>query len=116
MNTSFWDVLKGGVMVTDERAVEAIRRCSSTDIFKSVLSNIGVVIEFARGLYPRKELLVDGTFTLEKEEIEYLGSQSRIVKVNLKVHDERGRFVIKSHFYLIISFEGEILGILNLLN
>lgn len=115
MNASFWDLLKGGVMVTDERAIEAIRRCSSLDTFKAVLSKLGVVIAYAKRLQPRREMIVDGTFTLERDEINYLGVRSRVVKIDVKINDEQHRLILQSHFYLIVSFSGQIVGILNVL-
>lgn len=113
---SFWSLTEGGVITSDERAVEVIRRCSSNKIFKQVLGKIGSVVEYARRVQPSNPLFIEGKFRPEPGiEMQYHGIPSRVVKVDIKVDNEKGRWLVGSHFYLIVSTSGRIVGVSNIL-
>lgn len=116
MGDSFWDLTEGEVITSDERAVEVIRRCSSASVFKQVMSKLGVVIDYARRLQPIRPMFIEGRFKTDRNlEAVWNGIPSKVVLVELKVNSDRDKFLMGSHFYIVVSNEGRIIGVSNML-
>lgn len=112
MRDSFWKLTEGG-SVNGERAVEIIRRCSSAGIFKQVMTKLGSVIEYARRIQLSNPLFVEGNFDVHEHDTTYNGIPARVVTADIKISNESGDFIIQSHFFMVVSKQGRIIGLRN---
>ncbi len=113
MTDNFWEMIEDPALDTDDQAIEIIRRCGSTQIFKSVQSRVSVAVEYARVLHPRKPLRIEGSFSLVNHESVYKGIPARIVCVDITIMNQKGMGVLKSQLFLYVSEPGRIVGVSN---
>jgi hypothetical protein len=110
---SFWEFLAEDTPSGDDRAIEIIRRCSSPEIFKAIISRLSMVIAYARVFY-RKELLILGTFTKEPEVLLINDDTATIVRLDLTLTASKdGELIATSHFFLLVNPEGQIMNVRN---
>jgi hypothetical protein len=119
---NFWELLgdsnKFPLPLMNERAIEIVRRSSSTRTFKGIMARLALILGYARQyVTPHEELLIIGQFVLEPEVILCMEQSARIVKLRIHVHkkamDGLGLEVAESHFNMIINKEGRIIDVRN---
>lgn len=111
--TSFWDMVGTAGVIDSDRTIEIIRKCSNRGVFKEILRRIGVVIRYVRNnpTYRKCELIIDATFRLKSDWLEYKGWKVRAIQVDMIVEAPGGKKVFASHFYIVVNESGQIIEV-----
>jgi hypothetical protein len=114
--TSFWDMVGTADVMDSDRTIEIIRKCSNRGVFKEILRRIGVVISYVRHnpTYRKCELIIDATFRLRSDWLEYKGWQVKAIQVDMMVETTSGKQVFASHFYIVVNQTGQIVEVYDL--
>lgn len=110
---NFWELLTLPNPQINERAIEILRRCSTPDIFKSIVGRLSLILGYSHK-YTKEELVLLGTFILEPEFLICMDQTCRLVRFDIHVHDAKaGHELIQSHFYLLVNTSGLIIDVRN---
>lgn len=115
MDGNFWEMIASDKIHYNGNAVEILRRCSSKQVFKSILGRIAILLGIAHAVCKVNELAIIGRFTKEPETLIVDNQTTTIVRIDIDmVTPDLSEIAASSHFYLYITnITGQIVQVTN---
>jgi hypothetical protein len=96
--------------IDERRGMEYLRKCSSRDVFHSVLTHVWVGVEKAKRIHTRGELVMDMAFEL----VHTFPNSRRIVRVKMVAAPPTCKKFEQHHhstFLIGLCPEGQVIGV-----